>query len=85
MEKFAKLFEDTKCGQILVMLQESDDKDGPEIRYYFKPEGMGVCNCTINYKDSETAWDSAEERFKRIKKEDVVIMVANIIKEFEGE
>ncbi|HEP9000241.1 TPA: hypothetical protein VDU89_006973, partial [Pseudomonas aeruginosa] len=42
MNYFAKLFEFEDLGQVLVMLDRGDD--GPEVRLYFKPDGLGVCS-----------------------------------------
>ncbi|MGU2655609.1 hypothetical protein [Pseudomonas aeruginosa] len=38
MKQFAKLFEFEDLGQVLVMLDRGDD--GPEVRLYFKPDGL---------------------------------------------
>jgi hypothetical protein len=56
---FAKLYE-TDLGQILVKLDSGDD--GPEVRYFFQPEGLGVCSVSANFKDldEDTAWDNAD-------------------------
>lgn len=59
---FAKLF-DTKIGQILVTLDEG--KEGPEIKFQFKPQGFGVCSFSLNFNDADDAWDRAEFAFDR--------------------
>lgn len=58
---FAKMF-DTQYGQVVAMLQEDDDGD-PEIRFYAKPEGFGVCSIAFGYSDD---WGRAEENFSKI-------------------
>lgn len=50
--KFAKTFDIKRFEQIVVM--RGQDKDGaPEIRFFFKPEGFGLCNFGIAPNDDE--------------------------------
>lgn len=58
---FAKMF-DTEYGQVVSMLQADDDGD-PEIRFYAKPDGFGVCSIAFGYSGN---WDRAEENFSKI-------------------
>ncbi|EPZ0818876.1 hypothetical protein ACXJPO_000186 [Pseudomonas aeruginosa] len=60
MKQFAKLFEFEDLGQVLVMLDRGDD--GPEVRLYFKPDGLGVCSvaCSNFPGDEDEQWDYAE-------------------------
>ncbi|WP_426427357.1 hypothetical protein [Pseudomonas palmensis] len=48
MSQFAKLFEFTDIGQVLVKLDDGDD--GPEVRTYFVPDGLGVCSIAMTFK-----------------------------------
>lgn len=58
---FAKLFETEEHGQILVKI---DSVDGcPEVRFYFKPENLGVCSVALEFQDSDRDWDLAEKIF----------------------
>ena len=50
--KFAKTFNVAKYEQIVAI--RGQDKDGaPEIRFFFKPDGFGVCNFGIAPNDDE--------------------------------
>ncbi len=65
---FAKMYE-TDLGQILV--KQDDREDGAEVRVYFKPENLGVCNLAFNWKDddSETQWKKADSVFEKMTKD----------------
>jgi len=75
---FAKLYE-TEVGQILVKLDDGDD--GPEVRYFFQPEGLGVCSVAVNFKDSDedTAWDNADTVFDGCTEESSLEMVKSVL------
>lgn len=60
MDKFAKLFDSPKWGQILVILHTGDD-DKPELVCYVQPEGLGVCNISIGFDDWDAARKALEE------------------------
>lgn len=50
--KFAKTFNIGKYEQIVVI--RGQDRDGaPEIRFFFKPDGFGVCNFGIAPNDDD--------------------------------
>lgn len=61
---FAKIF-DTKYGQVLVKL-DVDDENVPEIRFYSKPEGLGVCSVAFSYTNESTGSEDAEEGFAKV-------------------
>ena len=69
MEKFVKLFESAKYGQICVMRKGQDASDAAEIRFYVKPDGLGVCSVAIEYGDDEAGWDLSEKMFQKIEQE----------------
>ena len=66
---FAKLYETEETGQVLVKLDEGED--GPEVRYYFEPKGLGVCSMAFQFKDDEegSAWDKADIAFEKADEE----------------
>lgn len=66
---FAKLYETEETGQVLVKLD--DGEKGPEIRYYFVPEGLGVCTMALEFTDDDkgTAWDKADTAFEKVNEE----------------
>jgi len=51
MSNFAKLYE-TEVGQI-VAIKQLDDENNPEIRFYFKPPGLGVCSTAMTFGDGD--------------------------------
>lgn len=56
--RFCRTFFNKKYKQIVVMRRQ--DKDGgPEVRLYFQPEGMGVCEFGIGFKDDTEVGDAA--------------------------
>ena len=74
LKMFAKLYETEETGQVLLKLAEGEE--GPEVRYYFVPKGLGVCSTALEFKDSEkgTAWDKAEAYFNKIDEESAIQM-----------
>lgn len=79
---FAKLFE-TDVGQILV--KKDSGEDGPEVRFYFQPEGLGVCSVAFNgFGDDENGWDAADMTFETIDAQDAVNIVRPAINQFCG-
>ena len=55
---YCKVFKNKRYTQIVAMRRQ--DKDGgPEVRLYFEPEGMGVCEFGIGFRDDEPG-DAAE-------------------------
>ena len=75
---FAKLF-GTDKDQILVKLDTNDDGN-PEIRFYFEPEGLGVCSIASSWKDdSDKSWDKAEAAFALIDEEKARNVVSEMI------
>lgn len=80
MKQFAKLFEFEDLGQVLVMLDRGDD--GPEVRLYFKPDGLGVCSvaCSNFPGDEDEQWDHAEKEFTTVNSQGVHEIVAEAMK-----
>ncbi len=67
---FAKLY-DTEVGQILVKIDSNEETDRPEVRFYFEPKELGVCQMGVQFTPDEngSAWDQADKFFKEIDKE----------------
>jgi hypothetical protein len=57
---FAKLWGEND-KQILLKIDSGDE--GPELRVFFEPPGLGVCSCAINFEDSDEGWSAAEKAF----------------------
>lgn len=70
MKDFAKLFTFPDIGQVLVTLDETDDHEsnGPEVKFQFVPEGLGVCAVRLSKfgSDEESAWKKAEDAFAAV-------------------
>ena len=75
---FAKLYK-TKLGQILVKFDTDGDECNPEVRFYFRPDGLGVCSTAIVFNDDDSGWDKAEKLFNEINKKRAVKTVTKII------
>lgn len=71
---FAKLYE-TNIGQILVKMDASEEQK-PEIRFFFEPEGLGVCSTAMGFPDTEEGWDNQLILFNSVD-EDQAIAIAN--------
>lgn len=56
--KFAKVYDNKRFGQIIIMKKQTEI-GAPELRFYFQPEGFGVCEFAIGFNDQ----DATEERF----------------------
>ena len=56
--KFAKVYENKRFGQIIIMKKQTEI-GAPELRFYFQPEGFGVCEFAIGFNDQ----DASESRF----------------------
>lgn len=77
---FAKLFRFDDVGQVLVKLDDSED--GPEVRVYFQPKGLGVCSTAFTFKpdDLEDENDKAEKAFDLIDEEKAHAIVTEVLK-----
>lgn len=64
MTNFAKIFQVSPYGQILVLLDENDEGE-PALKVSVKPEGWGVCSTQISFPDTDEGWENAETAFKR--------------------
>ncbi len=80
---FAKLFNDTDVGQILVKIDQGSECEA-EVRYYFEPPNLGVCSMAIQFEDDEagSAWDKAEKAFGSVDLTGIVRMVQAFINEY---
>jgi uncharacterized protein YrzB (UPF0473 family) len=79
MSKFAKLYE-SNLGQVLVKI-DSNEEGLPEVRFFFQPDLLGVCNFAYSWpSDSDADWDRAEELFNSLDEEKVIETVKSLIK-----
>ena len=80
---FAKLFENTKFGQILVKIDTHPEEHSPEVRVFFEPPDLGVCSTAFTFEDSEEGWDAAEKAFDKMDIVKVEKIVESIVKRTE--
>ena len=79
---FAKLYE-TELGQILVKRDTHDD-GRPEIRFYFEPEGFGVCSHALTYPDTDEGFNDRDKFFDSLTVEKAVSFVSVTIHKLKG-
>jgi hypothetical protein len=58
-EPFAKLYETSELGQVLVKLDRSEEST-PEVRVYIAPPKLGICSLAYSWRDDDEGWDKAE-------------------------
>lgn len=63
---FAKFFGNDE-DHVVVMLDSGDE--GPEVRLFFEPMGMGVCSFAAKFSDTDEGWDSAEKMLAEMTEE----------------
>lgn len=74
---FAKLYE-THLGQILVKA-DTDEESKPEVRFYFKPENLGVCSMAVSFDDTDEGWDKQESLFNTMNQEKALEVVNDVL------
>jgi uncharacterized protein YrzB (UPF0473 family) len=74
---FAKIFETKEHGQILVKI-DTDEESNPEVRFYFEPEGLGVCSMAISNEDSDEGWKIIEKVFDKFDEEAAIKAVVGL-------
>lgn len=82
---YCKIFKNKRFEQIVVMRRQ--DKDGgPEVRLYFKPEGMGVCEFGIGFRDNEPGDASArlDQAFNSLDGQEAVILIDSYMKSMQA-
>lgn len=75
---FCKLYREYDIGQILVKIDSAENEDyEAEVRIYFEPKNLGVCNIAFNYSD----WEKAEEAFESVDEEKAIAIVEQLIEQ----
>lgn len=82
--QFAKLYSDTPHGQILVKLDTDSDEGAPEVRFFSKLPGMGVCSVALGFTDTDAGWDNAEAAFEKVDEQKATDIVAEMISSWGG-
>lgn len=84
MEKFAKLLELEGIGQVLAVLDDSEeDGMGACLKISFQGgQGLGVCSVKLNFKEGDDGYASAEAALENFDEETARRMVEPVIKQF---
>jgi hypothetical protein len=83
--KFTKVFDNDRYGQI-VMMRKQDDQGAPEIRFFFHPEGFGVCSFAIGYDaEDPKCWDKTDATFNNLVPQEIIQIVDGFVKHMESE
>lgn len=80
---FAKIYETSAVGQILVKKDEGEDQT-PEVRFFFKPQGLGVCSVALTFPDTDQGWDDCDAAFEKVDEETSIKVVEEIIQKYAG-
>lgn len=80
--KFAKLYETEKFGQILVKIDHAPDGNEPEVRFHIMPPNLGVCSFALSWLDNDPSWDKAEKYFEEVNENKAIEMAQKIIDMF---
>lgn len=78
MSQFAKLYNDTPHGQILVKLDTDRDDGSPEVRFYSMPPDMGVCSLVIGFDDIDDGWKAAETVFEKVDEKKAIEIISSM-------
>lgn len=63
--KFAKIYENDRLGQVIIMKKQTEI-GAPELRFFFQPDGFGVCEFSIGFNDQDASESRFEEAFKEM-------------------
>lgn len=75
---FARAF-GTGDDQVVVIMQAGDE--GPELRAFAQPKGLGVCSIAVSYTDDDAGWDKCEEQFALIDESRARWMIEPLLKQ----
>lgn len=80
--KFCRTFDVPRYQQI-VMIKKQSELGAPEIRFFFQPEGYGVCNFGIGWDDDD-AEKKSEEAFNKMVPREVIEIVDGYMKHMQA-
>ena len=79
---FAKLFEISETGQVLIMLDRDNETQKPKVSVFTNPPELGVCNIAYSFSDTDEGWDNAEnflDSFDRVKALEYANIILNLL------
>ena len=82
MDKFAKLYEHDKIGQILVMKSTNED-EYPMLKFIMLHEGVEV-SAGPSYEDSDAGWDLLDLAFNLVDEENAVEFASGVFATIGG-
>lgn len=79
---FSRTFDVKRYGQI-VIIKKQNDEGSAELRFFFQPEGFGVCDFAIGWKEGAPE-DMADKALKQIVPREAIEIVDGYMKEMES-
>lgn len=78
-EDFAKLFKHPEFGQIVAMMDTTEDtgESYPCIVIHFQPTSNEICKIVIGFNDEKTGRETQQKAFKAMEEEQVVGLVSS--------
>lgn len=78
MNKFCRIFDTVKHGQILVQLLKSKDEGAPYIEWTISTDDYGTDGIEVLYSNTEDGWFQAKSAFEQFDTE-MAYRVADVI------
>lgn len=72
--KFVKVFDVKRFNQV-AMLRAQDESGAPCVKFYFHPDGYGVCSFSIGWDNDEHAENKADRAFAELKLSEIVKII----------
>lgn len=81
--KFAKVYDNKRYNQI-VMMKQQDESGALEIRFFFNPEGFGVCSFAIGFNAEDPDCEKkVETAFEKITPREIIEVIDGFMKQME--
>ncbi len=81
--KFAKVFDNKRYGQIVVMKEHGQDGE-PMMKFYCQPEGFGICSFCIGWGEGQNADKKLDEAFDTIVAREAIEIVDGWMKHMQA-
>lgn len=75
-KKHTKIFDSEQHGQIAAQRRQSDN--GPEVRFYWQPEGLGLCEFAIECTDTAEGNHHCNEIFDQLDQEQAAQIISGV-------
>jgi hypothetical protein len=77
--KFVKVFDVKRFTQV-AMIRAQDESGAPCIKFFFQPEGYGVCHFSIGWESDEHAENKADRAFVELSLGEVIKIIDGWLK-----